>query len=380
MTLDQSAAGGIASPIAQKWDRVYAQKQVDDSPYPTILDEAQHLLPTYGRALDLACGMGGASVFLARHGLHVSAWDLSAVAIEKLNRFAQHEGLPIRAEVVDIAHAAIPPKTFDVIVVSRFLKRSLCASLARALRPGGLLVYQTFSVEATSGASHMNPAYMLMRGELLNLFHDLQPIVYREEALVGDLSRGVRNEAQLIAQRRLTVPSFYLDWVRRMIEIDESAVASDAPAALSRSIEKHRDQLVSLESNIGSETPVTPHMLSNYARIETTRATVVIDCRGETRRALVFPPGDFVMPTDLPGAALIELGQIVERVIAVLRATLGAGDYPCFLPLPSECRLRRLHVIVALGPNVENLQSQPTSLQEIEARVRDTLLDPLAGV
>jgi len=82
-----------------------------------------------------------------------------------------------------------------VIVVSRFLDRGLCPALAHALKPGGLLFYQTYTIDSSEGPG--NPAYRLQRNELLRLFPDLQVIFYREEGIVDPSS----NEAILIARR-----------------------------------------------------------------------------------------------------------------------------------------------------------------------------------
>ena len=86
------------------------------------------------------------------------------------------------------------------MVVSRFLERSLAGNLVRALKPGGLLFYQTFIREKADAAGPHNPAYLLRPNELLELFKDLRLLVYREEALIGDLDRGFRNEAMLVGR------------------------------------------------------------------------------------------------------------------------------------------------------------------------------------
>ena len=93
------------------------------------------------------------------------------------------------------------PDSFDVICVGHFLERSLCPKIAAALRPGGLLFYQTFTEERVDDGGPGNPAFRLGCNELLRLFPDLVVRLYREEGRVGDMTRGFRNRAQLIAQR-----------------------------------------------------------------------------------------------------------------------------------------------------------------------------------
>ncbi len=183
--------------LAGKWDARY--REAGSAVASEVLAENRHLLPAAGEALDLACGLGGNALLLARHGLRTTAWDLSPVAIERLA--SEAEGLPLRAEVRDVL--AMPPAAarFDVIVVSRFLERDLCPALVAALRPGGLLFYQTFTRDKAVAGGPSNPDFLLAENELLRLFGGLCLRVYREEGRLGDVTRGLRNEALLVAQR-----------------------------------------------------------------------------------------------------------------------------------------------------------------------------------
>lgn len=185
-----------------KWDSRYRQSPGTPATPCPLLEQFSHLLPPRGRALDLAAGRGGNALHLARHGLDTDAWDLSAVATAALDQHAKAEGLSLSAHCRDVIAEPPAPASFDVIVVSRFLHRPLCPSLARALRPAGLLFYQTFTREKCNpDTGPGNPAYLLERNELLQLFPDLTLLVYREEGLTGDCRSGVRNEAWLIAMQ-----------------------------------------------------------------------------------------------------------------------------------------------------------------------------------
>ncbi len=167
-----------------------------------VLSEFQHLLPSSGEALDLACGLGGNALLLAALGLKTYAWDISPVAIEGLKREAQSRGLDVEAEVRDVTAKPPEPASFDVIVVSRFLERKHVPSLVQALRAGGLIYYQTFTAARVSDTGPKNPEYRLADNELLTLFASLRLLVYREEALAGNVSKGLRGEAMLVAQQR----------------------------------------------------------------------------------------------------------------------------------------------------------------------------------
>ncbi|MDM7322155.1 MAG: class I SAM-dependent methyltransferase [Gammaproteobacteria bacterium] len=167
-----------------------------------VLHEHAHLLPAKGDALDLACGLGANALRLAKHGLRVWAWDFSSVAIERLGAEAGRRGLAVHGEVRDVVAAPPAPASFDVIVVSHFLERGLFPQLIDALRPGGLLFYQTFTTERPEGSSTpSNPAFLLKPGELLELCRPLRLLVYREDSLFGDLRQGLRAVAALVGAK-----------------------------------------------------------------------------------------------------------------------------------------------------------------------------------
>ena len=183
--------------LRQKWDQRYLQACAPPSALEVLVENA-HLLPPEGSALDLACGMGGSALVLAQRGLKTWAWDLSPVAIDGLKSRAG--GLPLIAEVRDVIQMPPSPGGYDVICVGHFLDREVCAAIAAALRPGGLLFYQTFTRERVDQTGPATQHYRLGTNELLELFPGLLLRFYREEGRLGNPAQGFRNRAQLVAQ------------------------------------------------------------------------------------------------------------------------------------------------------------------------------------
>lgn len=184
-----------------QWNNRY---QIADFPPPCqVLVDYAHLLPSAGTALDLACGLGANAFFLANRGLEIHAWDYAEVAITRLQTHATSQQIPIYTQVRDVLQQPPAPATFDIIVVCHFLDRSLIPSLRHALKPNGLLFYQTFTRTYVDEQGPKNPDYRLADNELLKLFSDLKLIMYREEGRVGNTTQGFRNQAQLIAQNLL---------------------------------------------------------------------------------------------------------------------------------------------------------------------------------
>lgn len=188
--------------VMSRWDERYQGRAANEATPCKVLAENAHLLPPQGTALDLASGLSGNGQFLARHGLDVTAWDISPVAIDKINDLANTEGLPLRAECLDVEHVLLPNQQFDVVTVSYFLNRERMPDYLALLKPGGLLYYQTYTRESFNPGGPKNPAFRLARNELLHLCASLELVLYREEGDNGDTSQGLRGEAMLIARRR----------------------------------------------------------------------------------------------------------------------------------------------------------------------------------
>jgi SAM-dependent methyltransferase len=188
--------------VISKWNHIYSQAGPARYPAVQVLAENDFLLPTTGMALDLACGLGANAIFLAEQGLVVTAWDISSVAIDKLTAYAVQKGLNVNACQQKITANSFTGCSFDVIVVSRFLDHTLSDAIIGALKPDGLLFYQTFTREKISRKPPNNPDYLLGCSELLEMFSPLRVIFYRENALIGNQLRGLRNEAQFVGQKR----------------------------------------------------------------------------------------------------------------------------------------------------------------------------------
>lgn len=193
----------MSEEIRQLWDNRY-RDTIDVQQPAVVLREHLHLLPGTGKALDLACGLGANALLLANQGLETWAWDISPVAVARLAETAHRAGTPIHAEVRDVTSQPPEPDSFDVIVVSHFLERQLAPALRAALRPAGVLFYQTFSHLRIDESGPQNPVFRLEDNELLSLFTGLKVRVYREDGLLGDHQHGFRNEAMLVAQKEST--------------------------------------------------------------------------------------------------------------------------------------------------------------------------------
>jgi SAM-dependent methyltransferase len=176
----------------RRWDRRYTDalgtgaggSGVVEPAAPEVLAQVQSLtarLPATGRALDVACGPGSVTLWLAARGLEVVALDVSPVAIDLLGRAALTAGLDVRIEarVADL-DLGIPEDLvdLDLIVCQRFRDASLYAVMVDRLRSGGVAMVTVLSV---AGADDPGP-FHAPPGELLAAFtNDRCEVVHHRE-------------------------------------------------------------------------------------------------------------------------------------------------------------------------------------------------------
>jgi tellurite methyltransferase len=146
----------------------------------------------------VASGSGRNAFWLAARGLETLAVDRSPTSVAGIRATAERLQLPVRAEVVDLEMegATLPVAAFDVVVVVHYLHRALFPALKGALRPGGLLVYETFTREQARRGKPTNPAFLLEPGELRTLVAPLEILFEREGDFEGKML------ASVIAARR----------------------------------------------------------------------------------------------------------------------------------------------------------------------------------
>jgi len=171
----------------------------EPDPFLAQLEEYQDLHPRGQRAgpkaLDVACGAGRNAVYLAEHGWDVTACDISLEGLHKASALAQGRGVALRLFCQDLETLWLPPNSFDLIVCFFYLQRNLFPVLKATLRPSGLIVYKTYTIDQRRFPGRpRHPVHLLRPQELLEVFREYRVLTYQE--IVKD--RGV---AQLIAQK-----------------------------------------------------------------------------------------------------------------------------------------------------------------------------------
>ena len=169
------------------WNKKYSQGSHGSlEPDPFLVSAYDEFLSgsSQGLALDVAGGVGRHSIWLAQRGWRVKLVDISEVGVKHADDNAKQTGTAssIITEVRDLNSAKnLGQKQYDLVVAFFFLQRELFPALASALKPGGFLIYKTYTTEQprfAGGPSH--PMFLLEPNELLRAFSSLQVLHYHE--------------------------------------------------------------------------------------------------------------------------------------------------------------------------------------------------------
>ena len=163
-------------------------------------------LPVGASVLDLACGSGRHVRWLAQQGLKVTALDRDAAAVEPLRALAQVVVADLEAQTWTELPGQIG--NFDAVLVTNYLWRPLWPALRQAVKPGGLLVYETFALGHEAYGRPSRPDFLLRPGELLEAVRGWTVVAFEEGLLDGPLRRVqrivARSPAAVTSESHLT--------------------------------------------------------------------------------------------------------------------------------------------------------------------------------
>lgn len=156
-------------------------------------------IPRGRRVLDVASGRGRHALHLAAAGWPVHAVDRDAAALDAICESAR--GLPgvVTTEVIDLETEAPPSlgvEHYGAVLVFNYLHRPLMPDIVAAVEPGGVLIYETFTLGQAARGRPTSPAHLLRNGELPTLVAPLAVLRAREGDIDGALI------ASIVAERR----------------------------------------------------------------------------------------------------------------------------------------------------------------------------------
>lgn len=170
----------MSSQDKEKWNHKYGVPEYITGKEPVEwLEDHSGLLSGKGYALDIASGEGRNAVFAAEKGYGTLAVDISTNGLEKAHALADEKGVAIETCVVDLDSWEIKQNAFDLILCFNFLDRQIFPAIKNALKPGGLIFYETFTIDYLKYSSFKRD-WVLEHNELLDAFSELRILCYRE--------------------------------------------------------------------------------------------------------------------------------------------------------------------------------------------------------
>ena len=168
-------AHSVANSDITRWNLKYQKGQaskIEPRGEPELI-ALTDLLDNQGLALDMAAGRGRTALYLAELGYRVIACDGAEAALAGCSSSARNRGLDVSCMVCDLETYRFSEGLFDLLVVVRYLNRSLLPILPGWIRPNGWLFYKTFNRRFLKTNPGFNPDYTVDPGELDRMFSRL---------------------------------------------------------------------------------------------------------------------------------------------------------------------------------------------------------------
>lgn len=171
--------------IRDKWNEKHSERLIqkkETAPNPRLESLSDYL--SMGTALDLACGLGGNSMFLAQRGYQVQAIDISDVAIDYVREQAAREQLSIDAEVGDLTDMQLT-NLYDLIVITYFLDRKLFPIVKNLIKKQGYFFMETYYQSPQNETQKISNQFKLQSNELIAEFKDWNILYFEENEKEG---------------------------------------------------------------------------------------------------------------------------------------------------------------------------------------------------
>jgi SAM-dependent methyltransferase len=197
--LKSVATNGKAAEI-NRWNRILtAEKPVfNTKPNEFLVEMAKSRKP--GTALDVGMGQGRNAIWLAQQGWDVTGFDVAEQAVALAQQTAAKLGVRFHAEVKDMEQFDFGEKRWDLILLSYVSPRRIAEIVQRALKPGGVLIVESFHRDATKGHS-LGGGVVFDTGDLPKLYPQLRVVRYEEPIAPADFGNDKMRVVRYCGER-----------------------------------------------------------------------------------------------------------------------------------------------------------------------------------
>ena len=165
----------------KKWNQRYLKGR--RSPLHTTLIKFYKFAKP-GKALDIACGTGENSIFLAEKGFEVIGVDVSDVAIKRARIEARKKGAQVKFKPIYALKFSYHPDTYNLLINFYFLERRLFPKISRCIKSGGVLIFETYNKKHSLNNPYFPKEYLLTTQELIRSFREFEILHYSEEGAI----------------------------------------------------------------------------------------------------------------------------------------------------------------------------------------------------
>ena len=177
----------------QRWNKRHVEKPMRHNVEPIV--EKYASLAKVGNALDIACGIGRNTHFLAENGFLVDAVDISDYALGEIKNLSN-----INKIESDLDSYNLEADKYELVVNINYLNRRFFPQIKDALKSGGVVIFETFIVAHGDFNNPANPEYLLRKNELLHAFIGLDIVYYEEKDEINLRGEKIR-VASLVAKK-----------------------------------------------------------------------------------------------------------------------------------------------------------------------------------
>ena len=171
----------------ERWNRKYREKPyawLEPDPFLAwaFSKYIQPLFPQGGSALDLAGGAGRHAIWLAKQGWNVTLIDVSDTGVELARQHAGPLVSHLHLVLDDLTQFRASQAQFDVVMGFYYLEREIFPEIVKAVRPGGVLLYKTYTTDQLKlPGGPKDASHVLASGELARLVSAMRVLHYCEK-------------------------------------------------------------------------------------------------------------------------------------------------------------------------------------------------------
>jgi SAM-dependent methyltransferase len=184
----------------ERWNRILTAEKpaFNTNPNAFLVEMVKGRAP--GAALDVGMGQGRNAIYLAQQGWQVTGFDPAEKAVAQANATARQLGVTLTTVVQGSEDFDFGENRWDLILLSYVSVRDIADRVARALKPGGIVVVEAFHRDVTRRSS-VGGAVVFESNELPKLFSSLRVLRYEDVEAKTDFGAGLARAVRLCAMK-----------------------------------------------------------------------------------------------------------------------------------------------------------------------------------